>query len=248
MFALLVFYARFDKRLRAARLFSRPPVFDRATFSEIWRLGFPIGLTIAVEVANFAIAALAMGLIGATSIAAHAIVLQLAGIAFMVPLGLGQAASVRVGHAFGARDRKGVARAGWAGLALSLMFVAGSATVMFCFPNWLIAPFLRSDAVEHAEIAALALSFLRVAALFQIFDGAQAALANMLRGVQDSRVPAALAILGYWLIGTPVGFALAFLTPLKGLGLWIGLAVGLAAVAMLLLARWLQRERYGFFA
>ena len=128
------------------------------------------------------------------------------------------------------------------------MFVAGSATVMFCFPDWLIAPFLRSDAVERAEIAALALSFLRVAALFQIFDGAQAALANMLRGAQDSRVPAALAILGYWLIGTPVGFALAFLTPLKGLGLWIGLAVGLAAVAMLLLARWLQRERRGFFA
>jgi len=122
-----------------------------------------------------------------------------------------------------------------------------SAATMLAVPRLLISPFLGGDVAEDAGVVVLALSFLRVAALFQIFDGAQAALANMLRGVHDSRVPALMAILGYWAIGAPVSFGLGFLTPLKGLGLWIGLAAGLASVSALLLGRWLARQRRGFF-
>jgi MATE family multidrug resistance protein len=188
-----------------------------------------------------------MGLIGADAIAAHAIVIQLASNAFMVPLGLGQAASVRVGHAFGARDRARISRAGWAAFGITIAFVTISAATMLAIPRLLISPFLGSDAVAEVGVVALALSFLRIAALFQIVDGAQAALSNMLRGVHDSRVPALMSILGYWGIGVPIGFGLAFLTPLEGLGLWIGLAVGLASVSALLLWRWLARERRGFF-
>jgi MATE family multidrug resistance protein len=118
---------------------------------------------------------------------------------------------------------------------------------MLAAPRLLIAPFLTVDAPENAEIVTLALSFLRVAAIFQMFDGAQAALANMLRGVHDSRWPMMMALIGYWAIGAPVGLALAFATPLRGLGLWIGLACGLAAVALQLLQRWRVKERRGFF-
>ena len=118
---------------------------------------------------------------------------------------------------------------------------------MFAFPRLLISPFIATEAPANAAIVALALSFLRIAAIFQVFDGGQAALANMLRGVHDSRWPMVMALTGYWGIGMPIGLALGFLTPLRGLGLWIGLAIGLAAVALLLLARWRGKERRGFF-
>ena len=125
--------------------------------------------------------------------------------------------------------------------------VAISAATMFAFPRLLISAFIATDAGANAATVAIALAFLRVAAIFQVFDGGQAALANMLRGVHDSRWPMVMALTGYWAIGMPTGLALGFLTPLRGLGLWIGLAIGLAAVALMLLARWRSKERAGFF-
>jgi MATE family multidrug resistance protein len=247
MFSLLAGYSFLDPRLRTVGLFSNLWRPHAASLAQIWRLGLPIGGTIVAEISVFSFSALAMGLIGRASIEAHAIVVQIAATAFMVPLGLGQAASVRVGHAFGARDRAGAARAGWTAFGMAMAFVAVSATAMFAFPRLLISPFIASEAPANAAVVALALSFLRIAAIFQLFDGAQAALANMLRGVHDSRWPMIMALTGYWAIGMPVSLVLGFLTPLGGLGLWIGLAVGLAAVALMLLARWSSKQRAGFF-
>lgn len=247
MLLVLVGYSLVDPHLRRYRLFPSLWRPDWRAFVRLWRLGLPIGATIAAEIAIFAAAGLAMGLIGPAPLEAHAIVMQIAATAFMVPLGLGQAASVRVGHAFGARDAAGVARAGWIAFFVTMAYVALSASTMLAAPRLLIAPFLAADASEKTEIVALALSFLRVAAIFQMFDGAQAALANMLRGVHDSRWPMIMALLGYWAIGAPIGLALAFATPLRGLGLWIGLACGLAAVALQLLWRWRGKTRRGFF-
>jgi MATE family multidrug resistance protein len=130
---------------------------------------------------------------------------------------------------------------------MAMAFLVVSAGVMFAFPRLLISPFISTEAPANAAIVALALSFLRIAAIFQVFDGGQAALAGMLRGVHDSRWPMIMAMAGYWGIGMPIGLALAFLTPLRGLGLWIGLAIGLAVVATMLLARWRAKERRGFF-
>jgi MATE family multidrug resistance protein len=247
MLLILVGFSYFDRGLRPQRLFLslwRPHARELA---QIWRLGLPIGATIMAEISVFAVSAFAMGLIGPASLEAHAIVLQIAATAFMVPLGLGQAASVRVGHAYGARDPAAVSLAGWTVFFMTMAFVAVSAATMFAFPRLLISGFLRLDAPEDAAIVTLALSFLRVAAIFQVVDGAQAALSNMLRGVHDSRWPMLMALTGYWAIGAPIGFALGFLTPLRGLGLWIGLAIGLAAVSALLMGRWLGKERRGFF-
>jgi MATE family multidrug resistance protein len=247
MFLLLAGYSFLDPRSRALRLFASPWRLHAAELARLWRLGLPIGATIAAEVSVFSISALAMGLIGPDSIEAHAIVIQIAATAFMVPLGLGQAASVRVGHAFGARDRAAVSRAGWTAFGMTLVFVAVSAAVMFAMPRLLISAFISPDAPASAAIVAIALSFVRIAAIFQVFDGGQAALANMLRGIHDSKWPMVMALTGYWAIGVPVSLALGFLTPLRGEGLWIGLAVGLAAVATMLLWRWLAKERAGFF-
>jgi MATE family multidrug resistance protein len=188
-----------------------------------------------------------MGLIGAAALAAHAVVFQVASMAFMIPLGLSQAATVRVGRAYGARDAAGASRAGWTALTIGLGFMVLSASTMLLFPRFLLSGFIDVAAPANADIVARAGAFLRVAALFQIFDGAQAVAAGMLRGVHDARTPMLIALIGYWGVGLPVGVLLAFATPLSGVGLWIGLACGLAFVAALLLARWRSRERAGFF-
>jgi multidrug resistance protein, MATE family len=121
-----------------------------------------------------------------------------------------------------------------------------SATAMIAVPRLLIAPFINVDAPENASAVAVAIALLKVAAIFQVFDASQCALANMLRGLHDSKWPFVIALLGYWAIGAPVGLVLGFLTPLGAVGVWVGLATGLAIVAVLLLLRWVGKERRAF--
>jgi MATE family, multidrug efflux pump len=246
MFAILVAASLVDPRMRRLRLFALPWLPARRELSALWRLGLPIGVTIVAEVGVFSAATLVMGLISRATLEAHTVALQIASLAFMVPLGLGQAASVRVGHAYGARDPIAIARAGWSAFGMTTLFAIVSASTMIAAPRWLIAPFIDVNAPANADAVALATAFLLVAAIFQIFDASQVALANMLRGLHDSRWPLAIALLGYWAIGAPVGLALGFWTPLGGVGVWIGLATGLAVVAILMLMRWVGKERQGF--
>jgi MATE family multidrug resistance protein len=232
-----------DRRMRRYRLFGRFWRADWPRFRKLWRLGIPIALTLAFEVTIFNAAALFMGRLGADELAAHAIAIQIASFCFMVPLGMGQAVTVRVGRAFGAGDPDGIRRAGWVAFALGVGFMVLTALLMFLMPRQLVAIFLDVNDPKNAAVVGFALSFLMLAALFQLADGAQAVGAGMLRGLQDTRVPMMFAALGYWGIGLPLGVALAFLTPLRGTGIWIGLAAGLAVVALLMLWRWTNRER-----
>jgi MATE family, multidrug efflux pump len=247
MMAMLGVYALLDPHLARYRLFVGPWRFDGAAFAELWRLGAPIGAAVVFEVSIFSASVLLMGLIGASSLEAHTAVFQIGSLAFMIPLGVAQAATVRVGHAFGARDAPAASRAGWVAFGVVIGFMVLTASTMLILPRTLISVFIDVSAPANADTVALARQFLRVAALFQLFDGAQAVAAGMLRGLHDARTPMLLALFGYWGVGLPVGAALAFLTPLAGLGLWIGLACGLAVVAVLLIARWRSRERAGFF-
>jgi multidrug resistance protein, MATE family len=246
MCGLLIAASRIDPRMRSLRLFALPWRLAGTEFKALWRLGLPIGAMVVAEVGVFSAATLAMGRFGATAIGAHTIALQVAALAFMVPLGLGQAATVRVGLAYGARDPHAISRSGWSAFGLTALFAVFSATAMIGAPRLLIAPFIDVDAPANAEAVALAIALLRIAALFQIVDASQVALANMLRGLHDSRVPLIIALLGYWAIGAPVGLVLGFATPLGPVGVWIGLAIGLAVVAVLLLLRWVGKERRGF--
>jgi multidrug resistance protein, MATE family len=246
MFAVLVAASLIDSRMRRLSLFALPWRLAGREFLGLWRLGLPIGATIVAEVGVFSAATLVIGLIGKVALEAHAIALQIASLAFMVPLGLGQAATVRVGRAYGARDSLAISRAGWAAFGLTAAFAVLSAATMIAAPRLLIAPFVDVDARDNARAVELAVALLTIAALFQIFDASQSALLNMLRGLHDSRIPLLIALLGYWAIGAPVGVALGFATPLGAVGVWIGLALGLAVVAALLMTRWLGKQRRGF--
>jgi MATE family multidrug resistance protein len=245
--AALVAMTSLDRRFRRFHLFGHFWRFDRQRTIAMVRLGWPIGITMALEMGVFALAAYFMGWIGAPAVAAHAVALQLAALTFMVPLGLGQAATVRVGLALGRRDEPGITRAGWTAWVMGVAFMASMAVVMWTIPHRLVTLFL-TDLPQNAVVIGLAISFLRVAAAFQLFDGAQVIGAGMLRGLHDTRWPLLFALVGYWVVGLGIGAWLAFGADWKGLGIWIGLATGLATVAMLMLGRWLIRDRLGLTA
>ena len=233
-----------DRRFRRFHLFGNRWRLDRQRMIEMVRLGWPIGATMALEIGVFALAAYFMGWIGAPAVAGHAVALQLAALTFMVPLGLGQAATVRVGLALGRSDEEGITRAGWTAWIMGLGFMATMALVMWTIPHRLVILFL-ADVPQNAEVIALAVGFLKVAAAFQLVDGAQVIGAGMLRGLHDTRWPLVFAVVGYWIVGLGIGSWLAFAADWKGLGIWVGLASGLASVAVLMLARWLMRGRLG---
>ncbi len=230
-----------DRQFRRFHVFGRLWRPDWPRLSQMIRLGLPIGLSFTFEVTVFAAAVYLMGLIDADSVAAHAIALQIAVLTFMVPLGLSQAATVRVGRALGRRDVEAISRAGWTAFALGVAFMTVMALAMWIFPRDLILLFL--DEEGNQRVIALAVSFVTVAAAFQIFDGAQVVAAGMLRGLHDTRVPMLIAVFGYWVVGIGVGIGLAFGADWGGVGVWTGLASGLALVAVLLIWRWTLRGR-----
>jgi MATE family multidrug resistance protein len=245
MFAALALVIVLHPRLKRYHIFGRFWRADWPRYRTLWQIGLPIGLTLTFEVTIFNAAAMLMGRLGENELAAHAIALQIASFCFSVPLGIGQAVTVRVGRAYGAQDAGGVTRAGWTSFALGTGFMAVTASLMLFAPHLLIGAFLDVNDPKNALVIDLARSFLVLAAIFQLADGAQAVGAGMLRGLQDTRVPMLYAALGYWGIGLPLGATLAFGTSLRGVGIWIGLATALAVVASLMLWRWLRRDRLG---
>ncbi len=242
--ALATFIIR-APRLRLFRLFGRWWRPDWVRFRELLRIGTPIGVTWAFEVSVFSCAVFLMGLLDTRSVAAHVIALQIASFAFMVPLGLAQGATVRVGYGYGARNPHWIGLAGRVSFGCAMVFALVSALAMWLFPKELGGLFLNRAEPGSGEVLALAVNFLLVAAMFQIADGAQVVGASMLRGLHDTRVPMVFAAFGYWVVGLGMGALLAFATPLRGVGIWIGLALGLGVVAALMLWRWKRRVQLG---
>lgn len=237
--------ASLDPQFRRYRLFAGWWRTDWPRFRAVLRLGLPLAATLSFEMTIFSAAVFLMGLLGAAELAAHAIAIQVAVVSFMVPLGIGQAATVRVGIARGAGDAAAVGRAGWAAFALGIAFAVTTSAVMATMPAALVGIFIDAADPANARVVALAKAFLVVAALFQLVDAAQAVGSGMLRGLQDVRLPMLYALLGYWGIGLPVGVILAFPLQLGGVGIWIGLASGLAVVAVLMIRRWTHRGLLG---
>jgi MATE family multidrug resistance protein len=245
MVSALGVVASVARPFRRYRLFSTVFRPDWPRLREFWRLGLPMAATLTFETTMFNAAVFLMGLIGAASLAAHSIAIQLASLTFMVPLGIGQAAAVRVGRALGRRDREAIRRAGWTALGLATAFMAAMSFIMVVAPHLLISAFLNTRDPGNAAVVGRATSFLMLAALFQIADGAQTVGAGMLRGLHDARMPMLFALIGYWAIGLPLGASLAFSMGMGGIGIWIGLATGLATVAALMIRRWRDRETLG---
>lgn len=237
-----------DRRLRRYYLFGRLWRPEMQRFKEIALIGLPIAGTILAEAGLFSSAAILMGWIGQAELAGHTIALQIGAFAFQVPFGIGQAATIRVGYHYGAGDRVAVAHAGRAALGVCVCFMLLAATALWTVPRLIVSAYVDIHAPANAALVGFAVQYMAIAALFQLFDGIQAVAAGALRGLQDTKVPMAIAIFGYWFPGLGSALWLAFATPLRGLGVWIGFAIGLAVVATLLLHRWSSRERLGLVA
>ena len=243
--AAYVVAIRVDPKLHRYRVFGRWWSPDWARFTHIVRVGTPIALTITAEAGIFGAAAFLMGNIGASELAAHTVALQIAALAFQVPFGVGQAATIRVSYFYGARDPEGVKRAGWTAIIVGTGFMALTALAMVVIPKPLIAIYVDPWDPKNAVLVGFALQYIVIAAAFQLFDGMQAVAAGALRGLQDTRIPMWIAAFAYWVPGIGTALVLGFYTPLAGIGVWIGLATGLTVAAALLGWRWHRREALG---
>lgn len=232
-------------RFRRYRLFGRWWRADWSRYAAVWKIGLPIALTLSLEVTLFIAAVFLMGLISVESVAAHAIAIQIASFTFMVPLGLSQAVTVRVGLSLGRGDPIGITRAGWTAFGMGVAFMAAMALVMLAIPQQLVGLFLDDELPINRAVIPLAVSFLYWAALFQVVDGAQSVGAGMLRGLQDTSMPMLFAGFGYWVVGMGIALWLGFGLRWEGVGIWMGLAAGLAVVSVLMLWRWSRREALG---
>ncbi|MHA1536059.1 MAG: MATE family efflux transporter [Alphaproteobacteria bacterium] len=246
MFSVLLaiaLYARPFRRYSILGRFWRP---DWEQFRQIFRIGLPIAGMMLLETGFFIFAAFMMGWIGTAAVAAHMIAIQVPHITFMVPMGLSQAATVRVGHAVGRGDARAAYRASWTALTISLGFMATTSIVILLIPATLAGLFLDANRPDSVEALTLATTLLFFAAIFQASDGIQAVAAGALRGLNDTALPMMIAALCYWAIGFSSGAALGFWAGWGARGIWMGFVLGLTSAAILLSWRLthLTRRRY----
>lgn len=242
--AVLAGYAAWHPALRRFHLFQRIWRPDWQAFHQVFRTGLPVGLTSLAEGSLFNAAAVMMGWIGTVELASHGIAMEAAALAFMVHLGLSNAATVRVGRAHGMGDARGMRDAALTAIAMSMGFGLIVVAVFLLTPGIIIAAFLDMDNPASGQILAVGTMLLAVAALFQLFDALQCMALGLLRGVQDTGVPMALAVFSYWVVGIPASYVLAFPLGLGAAGLWLGLVIGLALASALLMRRfWAGRAR-----
>ena len=224
----------------AHRLRGTPAEIGR-DIRRILALGLPIGGLQAMEIGVFVTSAGLMGIFGADALAAHQIAINAASITFMVPLGIGQAATVRIAIARGVGAPLAARRAGFVALWLGLAFMAASAVLMWVLARPIVGAYVAMGDPANRVVVDLALRFIVIAAAFQIVDGMQTVAAGALRGYEDTTVPMLLAAFGYWAIGFVGGWALAFPLRYGPIGLWWGFLLGLATVGFLLAFRLYRR-------
>jgi MATE family multidrug resistance protein len=213
---------------------------DRERMARLLRLGVPAALQLLFEVGVFALATVLAGRFRPVDLAAHQIVLNVASLTFMVPLGLGAAAAVLVGQSVGRGDWSQARSWGWRSMGLGMSFMAVSAVTLLVLPRTILGAYTTDSAVIE-----VARGILLLAALFQLSDGAQAVATGALRGLGETRVSAIIHFLGHWFVGLPLGVALGFYWGWGLRGLWVGLSVGLTAVAIALTLRWAAATRRG---
>lgn len=245
MMALLLRFVLTHRRMKRYAILGRIWRPDWPRFWALCRLGLPIGLLFLSETFLFSAAAMLIGWLGTAELAAHAVALQLAALSFMVPLGLSQATTIRVGLAFGRGDAPSTMRAGWSSMLLTLMFMGCIAVLFVAWPAPLVHAFLSPADPGNQAAIQLAMSYLAVAGLFQLVDGAQVSAAASLRGLSDTTMPAVFAFACYWCIGIPVAYALGLGLEWRGVGVWLGLATGLTCAALLLVLRFHSFRNFG---
>jgi MATE family, multidrug efflux pump len=212
--------------------------FSAARLRTLLRLGLPAASQMGAEVGVFALATALSGTLDPISSAAHQIALNMAGVAFMIPLGLGSAGAVRVGHAVGAGDRRRASAAGWTAILLGIAFTAFAAAIFILMPRQLIGWFSKD-----ADVLSVGSSLLFLAAVFQLFDGIQGVITGTLRGIGDTRTPMLVNLVAHWVLGLPTSYLLCFVIGWGVYGLWVGLSLGLIVTGTILLYVWTRKIR-----
>ena len=225
-------------RIRKSNVFARFSRPDAQEIKRLLRLGVPIGLALFVEVAFFNVVTLFVGRLGVDTVAAHQVAFNVAGVAFMVPLSLGMAATIRVGFNVGADNPQAARTSAWVALGTTLAWGCTMATLMLLLRHRIVGLYST-----ETQVLALAGGLLAIGAFFQVFDAAQATMMGALRGYKDTRVPMVIAVMAYWAAGLPFGFVMCFGYDgfgLEGLGVrgfWWGMVLGLVVAAIALFMR-----------
>ena len=230
--ALLGFAWRYE-RGRGHPLFRHWAGAQAARLRRLLQLGAPAAGQILLEVGAWNLATFSAGYLTPVALATHQIVLNYASVTYMVPLGISAAAAVSVGHAVGAGDAARARRAGWLALGLGTSFMLLAAVMFFAWPRPLIELY-----THDARVLAVGPGLLGIVAAFEVFDGIQTVSTGALRGLGETRVPMMANLVGYWVLGLPLGFFLCFGMRLGIYGLWIGLTLALVVIALAVLARW----------
>jgi MATE family multidrug resistance protein len=232
-------YLRLRRHYREIAPFGRFEAPHWPTIAGLLRLGVPMGIAVLMEAGLFVAAALMIGTLGADSVAGHQIAVNVASVAFMVPLGVAMATTVRVGNAVGRGDADAVRRAGYAGMTATVFTQAVSSLAMALFPLAIANVY-----TDDRGVAAMAAQLLLLAAVFQFSDGVQVTANGALRGLKDTTIPMAITAFAYWGIGMPVGWWLAFRAGFGARGMWMGLIAGLTVAAALLYLRFARRSAH----
>jgi MATE family multidrug resistance protein len=218
-------YKEFDPTLRFKSI-----NYDK--IKQLIKIGFPSGITYSLEVGAFSFAAIMIGWLGSSALAAHQIAINLASISYMVVLGISSAATIKVGNANGSKNIIDVKHAGYSAILLGLVFMSFTGIVLISFNE-----FLPSLYINDAEVIGMASSLLIVAALFQLSDGVQAVGLGVLKGLTDVKIPMFITLIAYWLIALPIGYVLGFTFEFNIIGIWLGLLIGLTVAAILFVVR-----------
>lgn len=240
MLAALTFHIWRTPALRGYGLFRARLRVDPATIRAIFRLGLPVGGMVGVEAGLFMAVGLLSGAIGTEMLAAHQVLMSWIGIPFVIALGLAEAGMVRVAHAVGRGDPAGARQAGLVALGIGAAILTLLVIAPLTLSETLVRIFIPPEAEGYAEVAALVERIILIAAVFQVFDGAQAIMSRALRGLRDAWAPLGIGAFGYWVVGVGGGSILAFPLGTGGEGLWAGLAAGLIVAALLLTRRFLR--------
>jgi len=219
------------------------PLPQLKTILEIVKIGAPIGFTIGSEIGLFSTMAFLIGTFGTEPLAAHQIAIQSASISFMIPLGIGMAASIRIGNAIGKGSRSDAAAAGYAAMLIALAYAIGAGLIFWFLPEAVLRLYFDIDNPENAVTAQFAISFLRVAAMFQLVDAIQVVASCCLRGLKDTRAAMLLSLISYWGIGLAACLLLSYTCNLGPIGFWYGIAIALGTAAVAMTTRFYYQVR-----
>ena len=241
MFFALLIYLLKHPQLRTYQILKQIHRLKPRIIWELSKIGFPIGIFIALEIGLFTVVTFLMGTLGTDVLAAHQIVFQTIAIIFMIPLGMSYASTVRVGQWLGQKNSEGIRRAGYISIGAGTIFAIAITIVMLLFPQAIVSLYIDINDPANAEIVRLAMPMLTIATVSQILDAVQKITYGALQGLQDTRIPVLLNISAFWVIGLTLGYLLGFHFNLGGAGLWLGQSIGVAIAAILFLIRWQQK-------